>query len=157
MHTLAKALLNAKDVTLSNIPSDNEYPEVWVITHNLAYVSNGNDFLICRAKYKSEPDCTIIIGHYDDWNEIARHIYMLLFNKDTDTICDNLTDDDIARKVSTHIGNDTFFIELIPEAVDIDSKKYSILLTNHIDDNEKLEMLGEVIDACIEDYFNNQD
>ena len=82
---------------------------------------------------------------------------MLLFNKDTDTICDNLTDDDIARKVSTHIGNDTFFIELIPEAVDIDSKKYSILLTNHIDDNEKLEMLGEVIDACIEDYFNNQD
>lgn len=157
MHTLAKALLDAKDITLSNIPSDNEYPEVWVITHNLAYVSNGNDFLICRAQYKSKPDSTIVIGHSDDWNEIARHIYMLLLNRETDTICDNLEDDNLAKKVSTYIEDDRFFIELINEAVDIDGKKLSILSTNYIDDNETLEMLGEIVDACIEDYIERID
>lgn len=157
MHTLAKALLDAKDITLSNIPSDNEYPEVWVITHNLAYVSNGNDFLICRAQYKSKPDSTIVIGHYDDWNEIARHIYMLLLNRETDTICDNLEDDNLSRKVSTYIEDDRFFIELINEAVDIDGKKLSILSTNYIDNNETLEMLGEIVDACIEDYIEHID
>ncbi len=157
MHTLAKALLDAKDITLSNIPSDNEYPDVWVITHNLAYVSNGNDFLICRAQYKSKPDSTIVIGHYDDWNEIARHIYMLLLNRETETICDNLEDDNLARKVSTYIEDDRFFIELINKAVDIDGKKLSILSTNYIDDNETLEMLGEIVDACIEDYIERID
>ena len=157
MHTLAKALINSKDITLFNFPNNNEYPEVWVVTHNLAYISNGSEFLICRGKYKSEPDNSIIIGHYDEWNEIAKHIYMLLVNKDTDAICNNLDEDDIVEKASEYIENKTFFIDLINEAVDVDDKKHSILLTNYIDDNETLEMFGEVVYACIEDFFENKD
>lgn len=108
------------------------------------------------------PESCIVIGHFygsndtaNYWNEAAKHVKDLLSNKDIETISCYLDSDINEEDVANYIENDDFFIELIDNAIDIDGKKFSILLTNYTDNDATLEMIGWAVDACVDDYFDN--
>ena len=159
MYKLTKAVLASNDIVLSHYPSDCKCPEGWMIQENLGCLSGYGDYLICRAKYKAQPDSCIIIGdeHFHEWNEVANHICKLLQNRDIDRIYDYIEDENWIDEIEEFITRDTFYIELIDNAISIEDEKRCALIINYIEERLEMELLGEIINCCIEDYYDSLD